>query len=118
MILTKEQILSAQDLKTEIVFIPEWGGDVIVRGLSGTDRDAYESAIITVRGKDTQMNWVNARAKLVALAIVDEEGKQIFSDTDVKALGQKSAAAINRVFEVAQRLSGLSAQDVEELTKN
>jgi hypothetical protein len=33
-------------------------------------------------------------------------------------LGEKSAAALQRVFEVGQRLSGLSDDDVEELAKN
>jgi hypothetical protein len=36
----------------------------------------------------------------------------------VEALGKKSAAALNRVFEVAQRLSGITDDDVEELAKN
>jgi len=35
--------------------------------------------------------------------------------SDVKALGEKSAAALERVFDVARKLSGLSEDDVEEL---
>jgi hypothetical protein len=64
------------------------------------------------------MNLKNIRAKLVALTVVDEEGNRIFSDSDASALGKKSAAALDRVFEVAQRLSGLRPEDVEELSKN
>jgi hypothetical protein len=36
----------------------------------------------------------------------------------VALLGEKSAAALQRVFEVGQRLSGLSDGDVEELAGN
>jgi hypothetical protein len=52
-VLTKEQILSADDIKTETVLVPEWGGDVIVRGLSGVERDAYEMAVYRPDGKLT-----------------------------------------------------------------
>jgi hypothetical protein len=50
--------------------------------------------------------------------MIDESGKRLFPDADVRELGKKSASALQRVFEVAQRLSGLSNADVEELTKN
>jgi hypothetical protein len=42
----------------------------------------------------------------------------LFTDEDVAALGQRSAAALERVFDAASRLSGLSAEDMEELAKN
>lgn len=117
-LLTRDAILQAQDLPTVDVEVPEWGGTVRVRALTGAERDAFEQSIVEQRGKSTKMNLANLRAKLVALTVVDEEGKRLFSDADAKLLGQKSALALNRVFEVAQKLSGLSPEDVEELTKN
>lgn len=117
-LLTRDAILQAQDLPTERVVVPEWNGEVLVRALTGAERDTFEQSIVEQRGKSTRMNLQNLRAKLVALTVVDEEGKRLFSDEDAKLLGQKSAAALNRVFEVAQRLSGLTPEDVEELTGN
>jgi hypothetical protein len=117
-ILTRDAILQAQDLPRELVDVPEWGGSVYVRALTGAERDAFETSIVEQRGKSTKMNLKNIRAKLVALTVVDEEGNRIFSDSDASALGKKSAAALDRVFEVAQRLSGLRPEDVEELSKN
>jgi len=64
------------------------------------------------------VNLANVRARLCAISIVDETGKRMFSDEDVRALGRKSAAALDRVFAAAQRLSGLTDEDVEELAKN
>lgn len=118
MLLSKDDILKADDLKSEVVSVPEWGGDVRVRALSGTERDAYEASVMVQRGRDVTMNLRNARAKLVAVACVDGNGERLFDDGDVLALGRKSAAALARVFEVAQRLAGLTAEDVEELAKN
>jgi primosomal protein N'' len=117
-LLTRDAILQAQDLPTEQVHVPEWGGDVLVRALTGAERDRFEQSIVEQRGKSTRMNLQNIRAKLVALTVVDEQGNRIFKDEDVKWLGNKSAAALDRIFEVAQRLSGLRDEDVEELAKN
>lgn len=36
----------------------------------------------------------------------------------MKALGRKSAAALDRVFAAGQRLNGLTNQDVDELAGN
>lgn len=116
--LTRDAILQADDLLVEDVEVPEWGGVVRVRGLTGAERDAFESEIVELRGKKAKLNTQNFRAKLVRRSVVDEDGQRLFSDHDAQLLGQKSASALQRVFDVAQRLSGLSETDVEELIGN
>lgn len=118
--LSRQDIEEADDLATEDVEVPEWGGTVIVRALAGVERDAYEAEIFVapkVPGMAPEMNLQNLRAKLAARTMVDQEGKRLFSDKDVVSLGLKSAAALDRVFSVAQRLSRLSNRDVQELTE-
>lgn len=110
-LLSRDQILDAVDLKTEEVQVPEWGGSVLVRGLNGTERDAYENGLIRMEGQSAKSNLLNMRAKLVALCLVDEKGGRLFADTDIRALGRKSASALERVYEVAARLSGLSTPE-------
>ncbi len=117
-LLTRDAILQAQDLPAEQVPVPEWGGEVLVRGLTGAERDNFEQSIAEQKGKNVKMNLQNVRAKLVALTVVDEDGNRLFSDKDAEVLGRKSAVALNRVFEVAQKLSGLTPEDVDELAKN
>jgi hypothetical protein len=117
-LLKRDEILKASDLTFEDVDVPEWGGVVRVRALSGAERDRFEQSCVVQQGKKTKMNMNNIRAKLCALTLVDEAGLRIFSDLDVEALGAKSAAALDRVFDVAQRLSGISDDDLEELEKN
>lgn len=118
MALSRDQILEAKDLETREVDCPEWGGSVLVRALSGTDRDAYEASLVQIRGKQQVPNLANIRAKLVARAVVDEDGNRLFTDADIKALGQKSAAALGRVFTVAAEMSGLDDKDIEEIEGN
>lgn len=118
MALSRDDILKVKDIQIEAVDVPEWGGIVYVKSLSGTERDAYESSMIEVRGKNQRVNLENLRAKLAVMTVCDEDGKLLFSQKDIEVLGKKSASALNRVFKVAQRLSALTDQDVEELAKN
>lgn len=117
-ILTRDQIIACQDIKTEEVQVPEWGGSVLVRGLTGEERDAYEATLMQLRGTDAKLNLANARAKLVARSVVDDAGNLLFSDRDVAQLAKKGAAALQHIFDVAQRLSGLTKSDLDDLTKN
>ena len=110
--LTKEKILKADDLKTEKVDVPEWGGSVFVRSLTGTEREEYEVAV------SRKENATDLRARLCALTIVDKEGKRVFDAKDIPALGSKSVAALIRVFRVSQKLNGLGEDDIKDLAKN
>ena len=115
-LLNKQAILDVQDIEVEKVDVPEWGGHVFVKGMTGMERDTFEASIVQQRGKDARVNMVNIRAKLAAQTVCDEDGIRLFTDKDVKALGKKSANALQRVFDVAQRLSGITEGDVEELS--
>ena len=117
-LLTRADILGASDIKTEDVHVPEWGGTVRVKGLSASQRDAFETASVSGQGKNVNVNFANIRARLAALCIVGEDDKPIFTDADVRKLGEKSASALSRVFDVCSRLSGIGAEDIEELAGN
>lgn len=116
--LSKDAILTADDMRIEAVAVPEWGGTVFVRSLSGTERDSFEAAILQRNGSDTSVNYRNMRARLAVLALCDRDGNRLFTDGDMAAVGSKSAAALQRVFDAASRLNGLSKDDVDELAKN
>lgn len=116
--LTREAILEAQDIARELLEVPEWGGAVWVYGMTASERDHLEKSLVQAKGKDVQANMENIRAKMAVVCLRDENGKRLFNEGDIHELGKKSAAALDRVFDVAQKLSGLSRGDVEELSKN
>lgn len=112
--LSRDSILKADDLPKEMVEVPEWGGQVWVKTLSGTARDSFEQSMVT-RKKNTP-NMDNVRARFAVLTICDENGERLFTDADAKELGRKSAAALDRIFAVAQRLNGFSDSDASEIS--
>jgi hypothetical protein len=114
-VLTKQMLLGATTLPQETVQVPELGGTVIVRGMTGAERDAFEVGLIKGRGKHREVNLQNMRAKLVAFCCIDDKGERLFADAEVEALGNVRADVMNRLYTVAQRLSGLSDEDADEL---
>lgn len=117
-LLSKDQILQADDRKTEDVAVPEWGGTVRLRSLSGAERDEFENGIQQQVGNKQVINARNARAKLVALCAVDEAGQLLFSKADVIKLGSKSSLALQRVYDVACKMNGFTEEDMKDLTEN
>lgn len=125
------QLKELDDRTIEAVEVPEWSVNgepltVYVRGLSGTDRDEFDMSMIEERrdskGRRSQeLNYSNLRARLVVRAVVDSDNpataQLVFTPADIPWLGTKSAQGLQRVFAVAQRLSGLGNDDIEELTK-
>jgi hypothetical protein len=116
--LTRTDILEADDTRYETVQCPEWGGDVRLRSISGAKRDAYESSLMEERGGSRKMNLRNARAKLIVLTAVDEDGRPLFTSDDLRALGAKNAAPLDRLFDAARKLAGMSDDDIDKMTEN
>ena len=117
--LNRAEILAQDDLKYEDVEVPEWGGAMVrVRSLNASERDRFEASTVQRNGKKVTTNLENIRARLVLLCLVDEKGERLFDEGDTYPLGGKSAAALDRIFTVAQRLNGLRDEDVDELAKN
>jgi len=110
MTLTRDAILAVTDLPETVVDVPEWGGSVRLRGLSAGAAAAWQTAAEAAEP-------IEAMCRLVALSALDLEGRCLFTEADVAALGGKSMAAIRRVFNAAAMLNGLGLSD-EDAEKN
>lgn len=116
-ILTKADILGAQDLPSKTVEVPEWGGEVLVRGLTGTERDSFEMRMAAAN-KSGNTEGQELRAALAARCIVNEEGVREFTDKEVGQLGKKSGAALDRIFDEIRKLSGMTKEAPKEAAED
>ena len=108
MALDSKSIIAANDARLEKVHVPEWGGDVYLRVISGTDRDRFEEAYA-----DQKMKAF--RIRFLLLTICDEAGERLFKDEQSDALGKKSSVVINRLFEAAWKLNAFTQEAIDEL---
>jgi len=115
--LSINDILNTNDIKTKKIDIPEWGGFVEIRSMTGESRDAYEESVFRkMDNGEYERDLSNARAKLIAACVYGPDGQRMFkSDNQVKALGSKSAIVLDRLFAECQNLNSISQQDMDEL---
>lgn len=114
-LLTRDAILAADDLKSEVVEVPEWSGSVKVRTMTGNERDALMSAMT---GADGKFNPAGYRLRMLARCIVGADGQPVFGEADLQALGQKNPIVTDRIFEVADRLNSIGEAKIQEAEKN
>jgi len=137
-LLTGQEILSQDDLKKEELYIPEWKASVIISELSADARDEFEQFMVEQRDKlqpkqgkrskglgkkqdkpqIKKKEYAHIRAALAAYTLVDEAGERLFSTQDIIELGKKSGMALDRIFDVANKLNKIYGQEREDLEKN
>lgn len=115
MMLGRDAILGINDADVEAVPVPEWGGAVFVRSVSGAERDRFEAESI---GTDGTPNLKDYRARFAAMVICDNEGNLLFGAADIAELTKRNANALDRIVEAGLRLNAMADGDIEALEKN
>jgi len=113
-LLSKAAIVAAEDLKHEDVDVPEWGGTVRVRVMTGTERDAFRTAIAAAG--DLPVGRFSVI--LLASTLIGEDGALLFTPEEIDQLAEKSGSSIDKPAVVAMRLNGLGGTAVEDAAKN
>jgi len=119
--LTRDAILGATDLKVAPLDVPEWGGTVYLRTITGLERERFEESISPTTdedGKIVKKNLDFFRARFAAMVCADADGNRLFTDKDIDALGRKSARPLERILKAGMGLNGMGKDDLEELEKN
>ena len=117
-LLTRAEILAAKDITIEEVAVPEWGGTVYVRCMTGKDLAAYNKSMLDIKGGTATYNPSNGLAKLLARSLCDADGKRLFSEADIDELGNRNGVVMERIAKVARRLNRLDGESVDDLKKN
>lgn len=110
----------------ERVETPELGEDayVVVRSLTGFEREQWERQFIGPDGKSSIVNAIAdtrcLRTKLCALCLCDDQGEPLFREQTAAAeqLERMPARVLDRIYTVALRLCGLAEESLEAAEKN
>lgn len=110
-ILSVQEIHDTQNVEREEVEIPEWGGSVVVQGLSV---ETGLEAMASLLKDDGSVNFEEAMKAAVLLGIVEPK----FVETDWEWLRQKQLAALTKITQAFIRLSGFDSASLKESRKN
>ncbi len=114
-VLDAAAILGASDIRVEALDVPEWGGRVYIRTWSAADREAFETAVVDAGGK---LSAGRFRATVCQLSVADAGGNLLFTPEQIPDLARRSAAAIQRVFQAADKLNTVTAAAQDDLQGN
>ena len=112
-----DDVRNLDDYRFEVVVVPEWRRRFRVGSMTAKQRGAYDARMANSR-KGKGGVPADFREWIVAHCVHDESRNRLFGDGDVAMLGKRSVAALEKLFEVACRLNGLSKEDAEEAEKN
>jgi len=110
--LTREQILGAQDRKVIELEVPEWGGTLRLRSMSGAAAEEYVKAVAESKSDFEPL------LLLISSSVIDENGDLMFpSPEDVKGLANKNLLALKNVSEACMGVNGFDQTEVAESLK-
>ena len=119
MTIGREQVESARDLLFEIVSVPEWGGDARMQEFNADGKavfGAWGQAIEDGGRKDVK-SIVGLAARVVALSLSNDDGSLVNPDFEegVAALLKRNPKTLDRLSDVALKLSGIVPDAVEQM---
>jgi hypothetical protein len=115
---TRATLLQAKR-KEATVAVPELDAEFTLRELSGTERDKFESWTFADKDGKRTVETMYLRARLVALCLMNGDGKRAFADDQIEELSDAvPSSVLNRLFTEAQKLNGLDGAAVEDAAKN
>lgn len=106
--LTLDQIQSVDDIKRQTVEVPEWGGEILVKSMSGRLRSNLEQKI------SSNAPHADVKMMIVTSCCINEDGTRLFSDADKKWLIEKASKPLETLFEAVCKLSGIGLDESAE----
>lgn len=110
MILNKHQILAAADLRSSVVSVPEWGGDVAIRAMSVAQQIEFS------RGMENKKE-IDIMFDLLLFCCVDDAGNNLFDKDDLFELHKKSFECVEKVFKAICELNKVGPGEIEKEAK-
>jgi len=118
MVLNKEAIFAAEDSDTITLDVPEWGGSIRLRPMTGQQRAEWEYWATKRADKNGDSDFRGIRERLIISCVVDDDGKPLFDAGDLDELAQKNAMVLDRISDKCQEISGMKTDSVEDAAKN
>ncbi len=114
----KDHILGVNDLVQECIHVPEWGVDVYIRMMTGTEKDevSHKAREGISEGEDSARTR-NAFLLLLCKTLCDENGVNIFRDSDAMLLMRKNPIVIERLIKESMRINMMGKGAEEDAKK-
>lgn len=123
LLLTKEMLLESPKLEKAEVETSK--GTLLVREMTGTEKEAWEKSLARTEGNDATgkpkivYDLSNYKAKLVCATVCDEDGNLLFTMREAALVSSAfKASDLEKIVNKAQEINGISTEEKEAMLKN
>lgn len=131
-LLNRNQILEAKDIKTKVIPVPEWGGDIMIKQLSAKEYNDITMNMVNIRkmaakqlsskknadeNLEDAINEIaikNQKILLIIKSVIDENMKPLFTEADLELLYQKNTNVIDRIIAEIEEFNSVSTEDAKK----
>lgn len=108
-----KDILKRNTLKTKVIEVPEWGGTILIRELTGKEKIPIDQGAIEISqarqkgalSADTVARW---QAQAVVSGWINEDGSLVLQPSDIdELLAKKEGSVIERIAVAVRVLTGM-----------
>ena len=117
-LLSRTEFLAPTPRRYLDVDLPVKGGQVRIRSLTESEKEQYETDMLTDKGTPKRSAVQSARRRLVALCLVDETGSLLLSPADVDALRILDGKDLAVLQDSCMEHVGFKPTDLDSLEKN
>jgi hypothetical protein len=119
-ILTRDDFLSGNHLRRELVEVPELDGSLYLRELSARQLLHYNERIEQLKNGSADMTpaaSIELMSLLVSLSACDSNGELLFSEEDARQLADHSIGVITRLGTQVLKASGIGKETIAEVAE-
>lgn len=107
MTLNREDIIKNRRPPFEEVAVPEWGGSVVVQGMTVAMRDRFLKSLAEDRGL-APAQQVGYSTLILLRTLADSEGNLLLTEADAPLVSQLASSSAEALVAAAERVSGLA----------
>jgi len=115
--ITRDALLRPAVRRFKTIEIADWG-KFRIRSLTELERSRFEASIRDKRGQVSNTKLIDLKCRLIVLCVVDGDGNQLLSNSDIDTLRNQDAKFTNELVDAIQTHCGITESDMEELEKN
>jgi hypothetical protein len=116
-ILTREEILSAEDLELVEIDVPEWGGEVAVAPMTVSQRIDFEEKHYTAEGMPKNIHDADLIYDMLSFSLKKKDGTQMFRRDEIQMLNGKNSKLIRKIFNECITINFFEKEVVAETKK-
>lgn len=123
MILSKSDILNANDREYTDMEIPEWGGSIRIYVMSLRERMVLED-LVGIKDNKTKSKAESTSSQqekimyLLRICLKDGKGNNMFNENEISELLDKDSKVIYRIFEKCIEVNNLGSSNVGVASAN